>query len=198
MAIDVLESRTQAIGRELFSRVAGAGPSFLALDRFTGTLVDHALALDRARLQLFRFVDVLPALADDAEIARHLREYFEGRPVPFAGLMRVALGIARAGWPGEKAPGAALRFTVRQLARRFIAGTTPAEVIRAAAAARSRGRTFTIDVLGEACLGEDEAAQYQRRYLELIERVGAEARRWSRRAALDEAPWGGCRARTSP
>jgi RHH-type proline utilization regulon transcriptional repressor/proline dehydrogenase/delta 1-pyrroline-5-carboxylate dehydrogenase len=189
MVVSPLESRTQSIGRELFARATGR-PALVDADRWMAALFDRALAVEDAKLQLFRFVDVLPALGDDADIARHLREYFEGRAVPFERLVRLGLQVSRAGWPGEKIVGTALRLTVRRLARRFIAGTTPEEVIRSARAARERGQAFTIDVLGEACVSEDEAAEYQRRYLALIERVGAEARRWPRRPELDDAPWG--------
>ena len=188
--MDPVEARTQAIGRELFARVTGDRHAFFKSDRWTGALFEWALGMDAAKLQLFRFVDVLPALADDGEVARHLREYFEGRPVPFAGLLRIGLGVSRAGVVGEKIVSVVLRQTVRQLARRFIAAATPGEVIAAARAARERGQAFTIDVLGEACVSDGEAAEYQRRYVELIERLGAEARRWPARPALDEAPWG--------
>jgi RHH-type transcriptional regulator, proline utilization regulon repressor / proline dehydrogenase / delta 1-pyrroline-5-carboxylate dehydrogenase len=190
MESNAVESRTQVFGRELFSRVTGDRHAFFQSDRWTGALFEWALSMDDAKLQLFRFVDVLPALADDAEVARHLREYFEGRAVPFAKLVRIGLGAARAGWVGEKIVAVVLRQTIRQLARRFIAGTTPDDIVRAARAARARGQAFTIDVLGEACVSDEEAAGYQRRYLELIERLGAEARGWPHRPTLDDAPWG--------
>src|SRR5688572_3469154 len=123
MVVSPLESRTQLIGRELFAR-ATERPALFDTDRWMAALFDRALAVEDAKLQLFRFVDVLPALGDDAEIARHLREYFEGRAVPFERLVRLGLGVSRTGWAGEKIVGTALRYTVRQLARRFIAGTT--------------------------------------------------------------------------
>ena len=186
-----IEPRIQAIGRELFDRVTGDRQAFYHADRWTAALFEWSLQHDEAKLQLFRFVDVLPALDDDRELVRHLREYFEGRPVPFAGLLRTALGIARVGGRlGEKAIGIMLRETVRRLARRFIAGATPGEARRAALAAREAGQAFTLDVLGEACLSEEEADAYQRRYLELVEGLGAEAARWPEHPRLDRAPWG--------
>ncbi|MBI2216631.1 MAG: bifunctional proline dehydrogenase/L-glutamate gamma-semialdehyde dehydrogenase [Candidatus Rokubacteria bacterium] len=192
LAADVadLESRTQAIGRELYDRVQGERRAFFESDRWTGALFDWALGMEDAKLQLFRFVDVLPALGNDADVARHLREYFQGRDVPFAWLVRLGLGLARGGWVGEKIVAVVLRQTVRHLARRFIAGTTADEAVRAARLARAAGQTFTVDVLGEACVSDDEALGYQRRYLELIERLGAGALRWTPRPALDQAPWG--------
>src|SRR5438093_254666 len=132
MRMDV-EARTQAIGRELFERTRRAAS---VAERWTGALFEGSLGHDEARLQLFRFIDVLPALGSDAEVARHLREYFEGRPAPFPRLVRAALGLASRGRLGERIVGAVLRETVRRLARRFIVGATPEEAVRAAPPSR--------------------------------------------------------------
>jgi RHH-type transcriptional regulator, proline utilization regulon repressor / proline dehydrogenase / delta 1-pyrroline-5-carboxylate dehydrogenase len=184
------DARTRAIGLELFARVKKDAGSFFRADRWTSALFEWALREEAAKLQLFRFVDVLPALGSDREVARHLREYFEGRPAPFAALVKVGLAVARAGWPGEKLTAAVLRHTVEHLARRFIAGSTPQGAIAAALEARGRGQVFTVDVLGEACVSEGEADVYQRRYLALIERFGEEAPRWRSDPRLDRAAWG--------
>src|SRR5438270_7755265 len=174
MSVRPDEARVQEIGRELFERVASERQAFYSADRWTAALFAWSLQHEEAKLQLFRFVDVLPALASDRDLVRHLREYFEGRPVPFAALLRGALGVARVGgWLGEKVVGVMLRETVRRLARRFIAGSTPEQAREAALAARRAGQAFTLDVLGEACLSEAEAREYQRRYLELVEHLGA-------------------------
>ena len=191
-ASSAVEARTREIGRELFDRVTADREAFFTADRWTALLFTWALGMDEARLQLFRFVDALPALRDDAEVARHFREYFAGRTVPFAQLLRLGLGLTRSGWLGEKVVAAVLRRTVRHLARRFIAGNTPDDAVRAARAARDAEQTFTIDVLGEACLSDEEAFAYQRRYLTLIEQLGRERPRWAEppRAVIDAAPWG--------
>ena len=39
--------------------------------------MDWAMADERLKVELFRFVDVFPTLRTAAEIDRHLREYFE-------------------------------------------------------------------------------------------------------------------------
>ena len=184
------EARVQAIGRELFERVAGERRAFYSADRWTAALFAWSLANEDAKLQLFRFIDVLPALEDDRDLVRHLREYFEGRAAPYAALLRTALGATRVGWLGEKVVAAMLRETVRRLARRFIAGSTPEEARRAVREARRAGQTFTLDVLGEACLSEREAETYERRYVELLERLGPEAARWSEEPRIDRAAWG--------
>ena len=191
MSVRPDEARVQQIGRELFQRVASDRQAFYSADRWTAALFAWSLAHEDARLQLFRFVDVLPALDNNRDLVRHLREYFEGRDAPYAGLLRTALGVARvAGRLGDAAVGAMLRETVRRLARRFIAGSTPAEARRAALDARRAGQAFTLDLLGEACLSDVEADAYQARYVELVETLGREARHWPSAPRLDGAPWG--------
>src|SRR5690349_12572570 len=191
MSVRPDERRVQEIGRELFERVAADRQAFYSADRWTAALFSWSLAHEDAKLQLFRFVDVLPALDTDRDLVRHLREYFDGRDAPYAGLLRTALGVARvAGRLGDAVVGAMLRETVRRLARRFIAGSTPAEARRAALDARRAGQAFTLDVLGEACLSDAEADAYQARYLELVDALGREAARWPSAPRLDAAPWG--------
>jgi RHH-type proline utilization regulon transcriptional repressor/proline dehydrogenase/delta 1-pyrroline-5-carboxylate dehydrogenase len=184
------EARVQAIGRELFERVAGERQAFYSADRWTAALFAWSLANEDAKLQLFRFIDILPALDEDRDLVRHLREYFEGRDAPYAALLRTALGVARVGWLGEKVVAVMLRETVRRLARRFVAGSTPAEARRAALAARRTGQAFTLDLLGEACLTDSEADAYEHRYVELLETLGPEAPRWSEVPLIDRAAWG--------
>ena len=83
-----------------------------------------------------------------------------------------------------------LRETVRRLARRFIAGGTPAQARRAALDARRAGQAFTLDLLGEACLSDAEADVYQARYVDLVQTLGREAPHWPSAPRLDSAPWG--------
>ena len=174
------EGRLRAIGGELLGRVAAQRDP-------TAVFLEWLLQDEAAKLRLFRFIDVLPVLAEDHEVLEHLREYFGGQAVPFAGLVRVALGLRRGGRLGEALVAAALRRSVRRLARRFIAGETADEAIRAARAARRAGHAFTLDLLGEACVSVEEAQAYQRRYLMLVERLGAVAHGWPGHSRLDQA-----------
>src|SRR5262250_45279 len=191
MSVRPDEARVQQIGRELFEHAARDRQAFYSADRWTAALFAWSLAHEDAKLQLFRFVDVLPALDTDRDLVRHLREYFEGRDAPYAALLQTALGIARvAGRLGDAVVGVMLRETVRRLARRFVAGSTPAQARRAALDARRAGQAFTLDVLGEACLSDAEADAYQARYLELVETLGREAPHWPAAPRLDTAPWG--------
>ncbi len=177
------EARIRAIGQELLDQVKTG---------MTGSarLIEWLLRDESLKLRLFRLVDVLPALDAEGEVVRHLREYLAEHDAKLPGPARAALGLARTGRLGGKVVGAGVRLTIRRLARRFIAGSTPAEAVRAARAARRAGHAFTLDVLGEACVSEDEAESYQRAYIELIERLGTEAAGWPDHPRIDHAAWG--------
>jgi len=185
-----LELRIRAIGRELFERVQGEAQAAFRGDRWTAGLIEWALTHEDAKLQLFRFIDVLPALSDDRAIVRHLREYFSAEDNPFGTAARLGLQVARIGWLGEKVLGFVLRRIVRQFAQRFIAGSTPAEAARTVRRARAARQAATLDLLGEACVSEPEAVTYQRRYLDLLAHLGSAAAGWAPVPRLDEASWG--------
>src|SRR5262249_25500880 len=99
---EVLERPTRRIGRELFDRI-GRGPK--PWQRAWGDDRFLAVALDdpRVRIQLFRFIDALPALKSPESIRRHLDEYLAeaGDAVPWWMALALRLapeGSARAGW----------------------------------------------------------------------------------------------------
>ena len=68
-------------------------------------MLDWAMARPAFKTQLFRFVDVFPAMVDDADVARHLHEYFEGQEVPKALDLGHRRGRARAVRQGRRGPG---------------------------------------------------------------------------------------------
>jgi RHH-type transcriptional regulator, proline utilization regulon repressor / proline dehydrogenase / delta 1-pyrroline-5-carboxylate dehydrogenase len=151
----------------LFDRIGRGRPWQRAWwdDRFMAATLDDPLV----RVQLFRFIDALPALKDSASIRRHLAEYLAeaGDAVPW--WLRLALRMApegsiRAEWLAETA-----RFASGIMARKFIAGATPDEALQTVLALRRRKLAFTADLLGEAVISEAEADWYQQTCLDMIE-----------------------------
>ena len=179
-----VEARTREIGREIFAlaRRGGDGAGEGWLDRM---MMEWGMRDERVKAQLFRFIDVLPALADPRQISGHLREYLgtvrERRP----------LGAGRAvGWmPAEGLLGRGLAklalSNTRRMARRFIAGSNLDEALKAIRSLRERRLGFTIDLLGEAVLSAAEAERYQREYLQLIDGLATAARHWESVGQID-------------
>jgi len=189
--LDPVEERTQAIGRDLLERVRAESRRESRWDRWTAEMLEWSMRHETSKLQLFRLIDVLPALEDDADLVRHIEEYFGRDSGPFAGLARAGLTVAGLGGRlAAKAIATTVRQAVRQVARSFIAGGTPEEAVRAVLEARKTGLAASLDFLGEACVSEEEAAVYERRYLDLLARLTAEAANWPRNARLDQASMG--------
>lgn len=118
------------------------------------------------KVQLFRFVDVLPTLTTAEGIRRHLMEYIGEAP----GWRWLAI-LARfvpAWWPAGGLVTTLTRWSARRMARRFIAGANRHETLEAVKRLRSGGYAATLDVLGEATLTDGEARQSLEEYLALV------------------------------
>lgn len=128
------------------------------------------------RLQLFRFVDVIPMLRTSRNVADHFRVYFDRSQGSFPWPIRTAA------WLGDtKAAGLMgrlIRRNVLRMARRFVAGSTIDEILASVRDLRRRGLEFTLDVLGEATISDKEADGYRDEYLALLDRLGPECRSW--------------------
>lgn len=167
-----LERRTREIGRELFERI-GRGPSFWQRDWWDDHLMNLTLSDPEVRVQLFRFIDVMPSLSDDRAVRRHLAEYLgeAGDRVPW--WLRAAVWLSPPGTPGSRILAASARFAARHMARRFIAGETPDEALSTVLRLRKEQLAFTADLLGEAVISEHEASRYLQTCLDLIRGLAA-------------------------
>ena len=162
-----LEASTQKIGRELFERI-GRGPKPWQRAWWEEKFIAGTLDDPLVRVQLFRFIDALPALKTTDSVRRHLAEYLAeaGDRVPWwltLGLRLAPAGTQRAEWLAEAA-----RAAAGVMARKFIAGATPDEARETVMALRTRRLAFTADLLGEAVISEAEADLYQETCLALI------------------------------
>src|SRR5438045_1614359 len=72
-----LERLTRAYGSELFARVNRRGPIFLTPAWLDERLMEWTMSDEAVKIQLFRFIDVLPLLGAPETVVRHLREYFD-------------------------------------------------------------------------------------------------------------------------
>ncbi len=65
------------------------------------------------------------------------------------------------------------------MARQFIAGRNPDEVIATLRKRREQKIGFTVDVLGETVMSEAEADEYAGRYADLLEKLASETENWT-------------------
>ncbi len=167
-----VERGTQEIGRYLFEHLNTSGPSPWERRWWDDRIMAWAMHDEAIKVQLFRFIDVLPMLHDADAVARHLEEYLYdvGDRLPSAA--RFGLAVANPTSLGRRGLAAIARRNAMTHARRFIAGTDAKEVLAAALHQRRRRRAFTLDVLGEAVTSDSEADSWQRQYIDLIENLG--------------------------
>src|SRR3954454_7442892 len=164
---EALERRTREIGRELFDRI-GRGPKPWQRAWWDDRVMNWTLSDPQVRVQLFRFVDALPALGSADSVRRHLVEYLAeaGEQVPW--WLRTAVALAPAGSEREEMLAWSARTPAGLMARKFIAGATPNQATQTVLGLRRKSLAFTADLLGEAVISEAEADTYQQTCLELI------------------------------
>ncbi len=140
---------------------------------------------ESVKVQMFRFVDVLPMLRTHEAITRHLQEYFDEvrRRLPFA--VRMGLDISQPNSVLGRALALNARSNALRMARRFIAGTSVDEVLQTVGKVRKLGFAFTLDLLGEAIISEPEADAYQQAYLDLIAGLSPEVGNWPENEQID-------------
>src|SRR5437867_6077344 len=119
-ASDGFEREVQGLARRLAEAGASERPHLFHLGRWSERVLDWALAHPAFKSQLFRFVDVFPACRDDADVLRHLHEYFVGVEVPRA--FGLGLGVAGHVPLGAHLSAAAARRNILRMARQLIAG----------------------------------------------------------------------------
>jgi RHH-type proline utilization regulon transcriptional repressor/proline dehydrogenase/delta 1-pyrroline-5-carboxylate dehydrogenase len=115
-------------------------------------------------VQLFHFIDTLPALQSNAEIARHLQQYMTTEEVELPDALKGILNFTEPNSPPAQIAAATISKAVETLAYKYISGETIQEVIKAVEKMRREKMAFTIDLLGEAVITETEAQSYLQSY----------------------------------
>lgn len=118
------------------------------------------------KTQLFRFVDVFPATTGDADVLRHINEYFDDTDAPR--LLDVGIDVADHLPMGDRLSASIARRNIRRMAQQFIVGTSAQDAVHGLAALWRKGSAFTVDLLGEKTVTEEEADRYAGRVDELV------------------------------
>ncbi|HYG74173.1 MAG TPA: L-glutamate gamma-semialdehyde dehydrogenase [Planctomycetota bacterium] len=184
MQESAVEARTQQLGRQLFARIK-AKKQKTAGAWWNSKLIDYSLKDEALKVQLFRFVDVLPMLRDSSQVARHLDEYFNSPGQQFPAFMGWGASLAGLSRITAAISAGAIRKSVEDMARTFISGTTPADAIKALVAFRKKNLAATLDQLGEAVVSEPEADTYHQKYLDILDELARAAPGWPANPLLD-------------
>jgi RHH-type proline utilization regulon transcriptional repressor/proline dehydrogenase/delta 1-pyrroline-5-carboxylate dehydrogenase len=169
-----LQSEIERRGRRLFELVDKHPERLFSKAGFYQHLMALSMRDGPFKAQLFRFVDVLPSLRRSSEIVEHLDEYFSSDG--FGPFVNAGVRLARiVPW----VTGPILRWNVSGMARQFIAGRNPDDVMATLRKRHAQKIGFTVDLLGEGVVSEAQADEYAARYLDLLEKLARETKNWA-------------------
>jgi len=171
-----LQAEIERRGERIFDLVDRHPEPLFSKAGFYQRMMALSMRDEHFKVQLFRFVDVLASLHRGTDIVQHLDQYFADMRNGYAPLIRTGVRAAKiVPWIS----GQFLRWNVSGMARQFIAGRNPQDVMKTLRKRRAQGIGFTVDLLGEAVVSEQEANEYATRCLELLEHLGRETRDWT-------------------
>jgi RHH-type transcriptional regulator, proline utilization regulon repressor / proline dehydrogenase / delta 1-pyrroline-5-carboxylate dehydrogenase len=171
-----LQGEIEQRGERIFELVDRNPESIFTKAGFYQRMMAFSMRDEHFKVQMFRFVDVLASLRSSRDIVQHLDEYFadmRNGSVPF---LQTGLRAARI-FPWFTAP--ILRWNVSGMARQFIAGRNPDDVMKTLRKRRKERIGFTVDLLGEAVVSEQEADEYAARCFELLDGLAEQTRGWT-------------------
>ncbi|MEY2509300.1 MAG: hypothetical protein QOE26_63 [Verrucomicrobiota bacterium] len=171
-----LQEQTEQRGLQIFDLVDQNPESIFSKAGFYQRMMAFSMRDEAFKVQMFRFVDVLASLRSSRDIVRHLGEYFADTgngSVPF---LQTGIKAARI-FPWVTAP--VLRWNVSGMARQFIAGRDPDDVMKMLRKRRKEKIGFTVDLLGEAVVSEQEANEYAERCFNLLDGLAERTRGWT-------------------
>src|ERR1700716_4282256 len=171
-----LQAEIEQRGERIFELVDRNPESIFTKAGFYQRMMAFSMRDEHFKVQMFRFVDVLASLRHSRDIVQHLNEYFadmRNGSVPF---LQTGIRAARL-FPWLTAP--ILRWNVSGMARQFIAGRDPDDVMKTLRKRRKERIGFTVDLLGEAVVSEQEADEYAARCFHLLEGLAEQTRGWT-------------------
>src|SRR6266576_427504 len=174
--MNALQEEVERRGEKIFDLVDRHPESVFSKAGFYQRIMALSMRDEHFKVQMFRFVDVLASLRQGDEIVRHLEEYFADMRNSFMPVVQTGVRLAKiVPWLS----GQILRWNVSGMARQFIAGKNPRDLMKTLRKRHKQGIGFTVDLLGEAVVSEKEATEYTARCFDLLEVLGRETQGWA-------------------
>ncbi|TVQ79062.1 MAG: hypothetical protein EA369_05690 [Bradymonadales bacterium] len=183
---DRIEARTIEIGQQIFRDSRGGAFKVFNRNFWQNKFMELSMKDPLVKTQLFRFVDVLPVLVTDRQKLQHLLEYLSRPPSveSWPGLLSLVSGLLRLPLFRQLLMRLSDR-QVRQMGNLFIVGRNATEALPKVLDLRSSGVGFTLDILGEAVVSDEESHHYQSQYEDLIDQLGNESLNWTEVQPVD-------------
>ncbi|MEC9094066.1 MAG: proline dehydrogenase family protein, partial [Planctomycetota bacterium] len=183
--LDRIDDRTRQLGTEFFSQLSRNNPWFFQRRWWDDRIMDWSMKDEQLKVQLFRFVDVLPMLTTNELVVQHLRQYLDQASHALPWVMKLGLNLFSKTAPTRAVVAKVAKAAASSFAKKFIAGTNASEVISAAHLQRKLGHGFTLDILGEAVTSQSEADAYFKAYQKLLKDVSPQVNAWPDHPAVD-------------
>ncbi len=164
---ELLEPSIQRISRTLAEHSKTSTPNILSQGWWNDLLMDWGMRDEDFKVQLFRFVDVLPTLKTDEQFNRLLAEYFGGTPI-LPQPLKWSLKKLPVSWIGSHVGALVLRRQFMRMAHTFMAGDSMYNAMPILGKLWRTGRCASVDLLGEASVSEAEADSYRDRCLDAL------------------------------
>ncbi len=184
-----LEQQIKQIGHKIFEGSQAASKIFKK-NFFADLMMDWAMKRQDIKVEMFRFVDVLPTLMTKSQIVDHLKEYFLADDKDFPLAIQSGLKVALSNPITSKVTAATVKQNVSSMAKAFITGENSSRAKNKLEDLWNDGYCFTVDILGEAVVSEPEAKDYQGRYLELVSGLAKQVATWNAKPLLEETSLG--------
>ena len=179
-----IEAAVRRVGQQLAQLSAGRTPTVFDSRWWSQGVINLAMKDPAFKVQLFRFIDVLPAVASDQAVVRLAEEYFGALHGQIFGLQWGFKALAATS-VGATITGKSIRHQVEQMARTFIAGGSVEEALPVLATLWKDGRTWSVDLLGEATISDTEADRYRDRCIEALTLLGQAVGTWPSSSMLE-------------
>lgn len=187
---DIYEAKTQEIAQQVLAAQQEGRSIFSSWRdqmRWDDKILAWAMSNPGLRVQLFRFIDTLPALQSKPEIARHLQEYLSDESVELPSALKGMLNFASPESPPGQIAATTVSKAVETLAQKYISGENIKQALKTIEKLRKDKMAFTVDLLGEAVITEVEAQAYLESYLKLMEQLAQASQSWKTIPLIDEA-----------
>ena len=180
-----IQAKIEQLGRQIFELVDkdSRSRSLFAKKDFYGLLMEWSMRDPLFKTQMFRFVDVLPTLRSSEEVVEHLSEYLNDTNTPVSAFLQGALRVGRFVPPISAA---IIRKNIVAMANIFITGADAESALPNLRKIWKEGARFTVDILGEAVVGEREADEYAARYRLLLDFLAQHTQEWQGSTASSE------------
>lgn len=179
MSSSTLDSVIRDRARALFAAIEEEQPGLFNKQRWTGAMMDWCMRDEAFKVNLFRFVDVYPALRKTESLTRHLEAYFGGETASPAVLKWGLKGAGLTGAIGARLMSAGIRANIEEMAKQFIVGEDGKAAARRMGGLRKDGFSVVADLLGEATVTPREEAEFEEACIDLVDGMARARASWT-------------------